>query len=189
MSDKLVIAVALGLATGIAFIFVVSFGTILHNTPVLYATTDNPLGFDARVALVHNFTHSCIQSPCADVELLQLKIIYTKPSWLLGYVVCNDAHFFSCVRQEDFSSTSTIPSPEERAEPPTCWGAYGFGQPNWKVGSTVHIWLKVAPNIIALEGDSDQFHIDEENIRWVDLGESEIIEYNHRQIREAGACN
>ena len=186
MSNTSTIPVILGLAAGIAFIFIMSYGTILLNAPILYATNDNPLGFDARIAFIHNYTHSCMQQGCPDAEIYVFKRIHTEPAWLLGYVVCNDAHVVSCIRVEGSEGASATPTKEERARPPIDWGWDGIGKNlNWKVGSAVHIWVKIAPNIVTIEGNSEQFHIDKENIRWVDLGESEIFEYNHREWRAA----
>jgi hypothetical protein len=183
MSDGLAIPITIGLATGIVFVFVMSFPTTFQNPPVLYATTDNPLGFDARVAFVRNYTHSCIKSPCPDAELFMLKTIHTKPAWLFGYRVCNESIPFACVQEEGFSSASANPSSEERARPPAFWGGATMGDLNWKVGSTVHIWVKISPNVITIENNSEVFHVDEKNIGWVDLGESKIIEYNYREMR------
>lgn len=98
MSNEMALPVMLGLASGIGIVILISAGTLSQLWIPLVATKANPLGFDARIAFVHNYTHSCIRSPCYDSELFTLKTTHTRPTWFLGYLVCNDERFPSCVK-------------------------------------------------------------------------------------------
>ena len=183
VSKELGVPVVIGLAAGVCLILTMSIGLAWSIMPKSLATIDNSVGFAARVAYLRNFTHSCLMSPCHDIDTFMLKTASAKPVWFLGWVICDAKHFPPCVNVEGFAGG--VSSAETLSLPPCQWGMMTIGTVNWQSGETVHIWVKIAPHNA---GETDPSQIDIRNIRWVDLGESEIFEYNHREFRMTGHC-
>ena|GEM_PF-5132981 len=180
MDKELVVPVVIGLAAGVFLVLAISYSVAWSIAPSSTATKDNPGGFAARVALVHNFSRPCLRAPCHDADTFMFKSVSAEPHWFLGRVICNVSHYPPCF--EGFSSSTS--STRSLDLPPCRWGMSSIGQVDWQAGETVHIWVKLAP----YNGEDDSSQVDPRNVRWVDLGESEIFEYNHREFRTTGRC-
>lgn len=181
MDKELVVPVVIGLAAGVCLILAISYSVAWSIAPSSSATKDNPVGFVARVAFVRNFSHPCLRAPCHDIDTFMFKSVSAERAWLLEWVICNAKHYPPCV--EGFTGGTS--SAKSLALPPCHWGMGTIGQVDWQAGETVHIWVKLAPYNA---GETDSSQIDKKNIRWVDLGESEIFEYNSREFRTTGKC-
>jgi hypothetical protein len=174
--------VVVGLGAGAALIVALSIGLAWSIMPQFSATKDNPLGFAARVAFVQNFTHPCLtRASCHDIDVFMMKSISAKPVWFLEYVVCDANHFPPCAKR--FVGGAYFAG--QVSKPPCQWGMMSVGTVNWQAGDTVHIWAKIAP---FSTGETDPSQIDNSNVRWVDLGDSEIFTYNHREFRATDRC-
>lgn len=182
MTNRTELPVIIGLVAGVGLILTISIGLAWSIMPQYSATKDNPDGFAARVAFVRNFSFSCPKAPCHPVDTFMLKSASAKTVWFLGWVICDAKHFPPCVKLEGFAggARSSLLS-----KPPCQWGMMSIGDLNWKSGETVRIWAKLAPHHA---GETDSSQIDQGNVRWVDLGESEIFEYNHGEFRVTGRC-
>jgi hypothetical protein len=179
--DKgLVVPVVIGLAAGVCLILAISYSVAWSIAPSSSATKDNPLGFAARVALVRNFSYPCLRGPCHEIDTSMFKSVSAERHWFLGRVICNANHYPPCF--EGFSASTS--SAKSLDLPPCRWGMSTIGQVDWHAGETVHIWVKLAP----YDSEEDSSQIDPKNVRWVDLGESEIFEYNQREFRATGHC-
>jgi hypothetical protein len=180
MDKELVVPAVIGLVAGVCLILAISYSVVWSIAPSSSATKDNPVGFAARVALVRNFSYPCLSGPCHEIDIFMFKSVSAEPAWFLGRVICNANHYPPCL--EGFSSSTS--SAKSLDLPPCRWGMSSIGQVDWQAGETVRIWVKLAP----YNAEEDPSQVDPKNVRWVDLGESEIFEYNQGEFRATGHC-
>jgi len=151
------------LSAAITIMFLATSGFFQSISSSIEATKDNTLGIEARVAYVHENTGiSCPMQPC-DTSGFVLKVMSKENAMFLGYDICK-VGALSCAHYEGFAS-SLRATPELSNQP----GKWGGGNLDWKsdwhAGDTVDIKVNVKP------ASSEPMS------GWVELGESQILEF------------
>ena len=136
------------------------------------ATEENPLGIQAVVAYVHDIKTSCQISPCGPFNALMFKVISKEDVQLWEYNICNGIH---CIRG---GGAGFLRGTTEWDGMPQAWGGGTIGNLPWKVGDNVWIRVKVAPVTITNDGFEEEIIPQPENVMFIDLGTSKIIEFN-----------
>lgn len=151
------VAVALGFITHLA-----------NSYDFAPSTTENQFGIQANLAYVKDLKISCPIAPCGPFNAFMFKYTAQKPVQLIGYNICGGIF---CIKHE--SSSYGLGGNETH---PFWGGSETVGQIPWKIGDAVHIRVKVKPVIVANDGEV----IPQDEIFFIDVGESKIIEVEDR---------
>ncbi len=72
---KVILPVVAGLVSGVALVIAFSLAPIAAQYYLIPAQKENPYRVDARIAYVHDISHSCIKQPCFKLSGYMLKMI------------------------------------------------------------------------------------------------------------------
>jgi hypothetical protein len=192
---KDILPVVAGLVFGVVLIIAFSLAPIATQHYLIPAQQENPYRVDARIAYVHDISHSCIKQPCYKLAGYMLKMINDEPMFLLGYSICNIDYitrgivFSACIKSEGGDSFmrgyfTLYPEEQEQAKAYHIevrkdfekWGGSTIGDIPWEIGETVNIKVKAASASMRIVDNSESWSYDESQAVWIDLGDSQIIE-------------
>jgi hypothetical protein len=151
---------------------VITIGLILYllnSYDFTPSTMENPYGVDARVLVQPTYFSPGIQTESSNFpqNVLWFRYNSKEPIDLIGYTICNGIF---CIKAETYSYSP--PAPEWK-DFPEMWAGNTLGDLHWKVGDSVHIWIKVSPVEITETGERMSLS---EPVFYIDLGESKIIQ-------------
>ncbi len=139
-------------------------GAFSYFTP---STKENPYGIEARVMIQSTYLSPPIQpkSPIEPQDVLWLRYNTKQSVDLREFIICNGPY---CITHQ---SGNEPPHPELSGFSEKLGGGT-IGDLPWKIGDTVHIWVKTRHIYSSENGDLIKF--DDPGLN-IDLGESKII--------------
>jgi hypothetical protein len=162
----------------IGILIFVTMGVVIYLDTFPYfspSTKENPYGIEAKVMIQSTYFSPPIKQdePIKPQDVLWFRYNTKQLVNITEFTICKE---FDCIPYQPANGPPLQPDSSTNID---SWGGGPLGDLPWKIGDTVHIWVKARHIYSSENGDLIKF--DDPGLN-IDLGESKIIRGSTERI-------